>query len=870
MRAAASLRILLVTAMVVAAAPVAAAQETSPPEFPGPERIPAGADFASEVYADPWDYANASDIHLDRGPAMFLTSRSVSGGLLRFSAQRAAHVSLVFPGYFGALPFGRDGQHVGVDAARYRHAAVRMWSGAAAPLGAALFWDGCARSYEDVCRGVVQWPLLPGWHTYLVPLADLQPEGDPWTGTARGLRLAVGPGAPTDFAVDWVRLYAPTPGLPVTWSNPSPGALATLYWDRDTNPANNTPEAARWGAVPAPLTQRGQGRGQAAVVTTTEAAATTAVPTAALPPGAYWFYSEAAGVRSGYSRRLEIAQPPLLRVLEPDEAGGEDYASARRRDPWDFLQPSDALAWRNVTDVAFRGSALHATNAGPVINDPYVWLALGPGGIDANRYHRMTFVFDYDGPFALEDAPGGGAHGRVVWYRADRPGQVQESKEIVTFTDRVTNTFDLATSPAGFVNEDDRPSRLGWRGATVTALRWDANEDRGPRRWRLHDVRLRADDESSGGVFEVRWRDAVARPGTTVALAYGADRGGADAAPVAVGLPQAAGTNAYRWSTARVPTGRYWVTATAADATSAHRTTSSGPLVVRRAPTPPSTWSGWASAGGGAVSGPAAASWGLGRVDVFAVDGSGGLLQRFLAPGRSWSGWHRWDGPPGGAAPAPPALASMADGHLDVFVRGADDALWWRRYVRGSGWSPWRSLGGTLASGPAAVSFRPGGVNVFVRSPAGAVWQRALADGDWSPWIRVAGGVTSAPAVASWAPGRLDLFARGSDARLWHRVYRTGRGWTGWLRLDGTIASGTQPAVAAPSVGLLDVAAIGPSGRAYVKTYRPGSGWSPFQLLGRPASGVLRRGIAATSKGARQVEVFALGADGAVHHTWRR
>ena len=51
-----------------------------------------------------------------------------------------------------------------------------------------------------------------------------------------------------------------------------------------------------------------------------------------------------------------------------------------------------------------------------------------------------------------------------------------------------------------------------------------------------------------------------------------------------------------------------------------------------------------------------------------------------------------------------PAVCSRGAGQLDLFARGFDNQLHHKFYEVKSGWSKWESLGGALASNPAATS----------------------------------------------------------------------------------------------------------------------------------------------------------------------
>ena len=283
----------------------------------------------------------------------------------------------------------------------------------------------------------------------------------------------------------------------------------------------------------------------------------------------------ATGERSA-ERTLTVLPRPRPVILDPDEAGGQDWAATHAGGPWDFSTARGVREVGNATDIHWRGGRLEATNGGAVRNDPYVWLDL-PRPIDTTRYHRLTVEVGYAGPFDLADAPGGGAHGRLLWRRQDRGIEFQDSREIVTYPGVTSYTVDLATSPSAAVAE----AGPGWLGSPVTALRWDPNEDRGARRWWIDHLALRADDETSGRVFDVRWRDDAHVPGTTVTISADTDRSGFDGRRLATGLPQEAGENVHRVDTRGLAPGRYWLHLEARSPDATSRTYASGPLVVR-------------------------------------------------------------------------------------------------------------------------------------------------------------------------------------------------------------------------------------------------------------------------------------------------
>jgi hypothetical protein len=84
------------------------------------------------------------------------------------------------------------------------------------------------------------------------------------------------------------------------------------------------------------------------------------------------------------------------------------------------------------------------------------------------------------------------------------------------------------------------------------------------------------------------------------------------------------------------------------------------------------------------------------------------------------------------------------------------------------GWAT-TDLGGRLLSQPAAVSWGPGRLDLFVRGTDASCSTSGTTGNRWSGWESLGGRLTSGLAVASWGSGRLDIFVRGADAALWHK-----------------------------------------------------------------------------------------------------
>ena len=368
----------------------------------------------------------------------------------------------------------------------------------------------------------------------------------------------------------------------------------------------------------------------------------------------------------------------------------------------------------------------------------------------------------------------------------------------------------------------------------------------------------------------------VAAPGCSVTARYGGDVGtvcgSSLAAPVVAGVlglaasvhsgvPRAVLEGALLGTA--VPVGGYVTRGRIAAAATLRATSllAGYPAVAPR-------WSGWAGQPGSGLSAPGVVSWAAGRSDVFAVDGSGRLVHRWLISGQGWGpagSWRVLGHPSGVRLVGQPTAVSQEPGSLDVFVRGADDALWQRSYRPAGGWTGWMSRGGVLGSAPSAVSWGPGHVAVFVTSKRGVVWERSWG-GSWLPWRSVGGPVTSAPGVVAWQRGRIDVFARGAAGQLMHRWYL--RGWGPWVSRGGVLMGDGRPGAVSWGQGRLDVFVMGGLG-VYRRGYQEGLGWVPvsgWERLGSPSGVTLRSGTAALSWEAGHMEVFASDTSGRIWH----
>lgn len=498
----------------------------------------AAPDFATETYGDPWDFSNPQDALLDVGPTMALESPRIAGGLLSFDMSRNGYLSPLWGGYPGGLYLDREGGNPDkqLDADRYTHFSMHAYVSEATPAG--LMWWNCP-GLDRECMGGQQFLLRPGWNTYNIAVTnggfDL-PQA--WTGMMTGLRLAISPSQPVSVSIDWMRAYEP-----VLTAEAPRGAV----WESSGTGGYDAPSAPN----------RGQVRCGLAPI----------CDLSSLPPGSYTISTE-----HGLHSTTTLRRPARPVLLDPDEIGGREYGESN---PWDFTTPDDVAAAGNVGAMTF-GKRLDGVNGPPVYNDPHVWLPLRDGPVDSGYFHRFTIRSGYEGAFRLEDEPGGGTMGRIVWQPEGR-SEVQQSEDVVTYGGTRTVTVDLDDANIHETDHTIEFDRFDWDFAPVHALRWDPNEDPGVRRWWVERVALRADDEA-GTSFRVRWYDAGFAPGSTVTLYRDDDDQGFDGTAISGALPQRAGTNVFDWDTSGLVPGSYWVYAVVDGPGGVGRSYSTGPV----------------------------------------------------------------------------------------------------------------------------------------------------------------------------------------------------------------------------------------------------------------------------------------------------
>ena len=490
-------------------------------------------DFATDRYADPWDFDNTADLPMSAGRA----GSGVSGPNL----QNGTYVADVAAGGWlnfvqtisGSLPWGRDGQAIPIDTSTYTRFSMRIWSAKADY--AMVVWNNCPEMALS-CYGAQRVFTRAGWGTYDVAMKKLPTEtAAEWSGQMVGLRVDPAETKGGRVQLDWVRLYQPGSSRQITVGG-SANADVVLDLDRDPSNGNETTIARDNGSV------RTGSDGRATL------------DTSLLPPGTWQIGLRTSGTFDYSAKPLVIGEPPMPVVLDPDAGGGRDVNDVMGGSRWDMNEASDVGAFFNATGSVANG-VFHGRNAGPVINDPGFRPRM-PGVIDGTRFHRLTVKVSYDGPFSLADAPGGGMMARWIWGLPGR-GNLVSSEDMVVNPGDNTIVVDLTSDRFRVVDaysetQDSWANRIG-------VVSFDPNEDPSTdRTWHIDDIKL-AEDDRGDGSFAVRFADANYADGTVadVVVRQGSPTGPATTVGRDIGVTP--GVNTFTWTMGSLPSGTYWV-----------------------------------------------------------------------------------------------------------------------------------------------------------------------------------------------------------------------------------------------------------------------------------------------------------------------
>ncbi len=569
----------------------------------GQSTVSSGVDFAATVIGDPWDFNEATDyVYMfsddETGAPAFTTIPTIAGGLLSgVSRGTAPAVQLQYEGIDGALNIvGRNGVVTPIDANRFRRLSFRVRRSNGIPDSAdvdrvGVFW------FPNTNRGggnVGLWQakgLVPGWRpANMMPLAaQATPGVYQIYRLDLDLPLQTGNGPAYANVIRGLKLR-------LAQSNTVVGATIDLDWVRLTERGAATTQL-RWSNLGGRVVLRATHSQTGDVIQIYPDGTTGAVDFADnssydwdygyLPPGT-WTVS-AQGTSATRTATLVIDAAPVVTVVDPDAAGGRDFATAVIGDPWDLTNPQDVSRHgrtNHFTSEQYTANGFIGVTRGgtwpptgcvsDVCPDPWVLFTddgfgFGPPVINANVYHRLSFTLEYDRKDLMaQDAlsPTFGGVARVAWAVSDGTGFTPFTvTQDIFVLDGGPHTYTMDLAAMRDTNTLENPIASFWEG-NIGTFRIDTDESATPRTVRLANVRIAADDAPNGtGVFTIRWRATDATFSTevanqnasdaTVALYYDTDRDPTQKTLIANAIP--ATTSQFNWHVGGLAVGVYHV-----------------------------------------------------------------------------------------------------------------------------------------------------------------------------------------------------------------------------------------------------------------------------------------------------------------------
>ncbi len=505
-------------------------------------------DYATEVLGDPWDMSNAEDMtqHIKRFAGV-----SMSGGT--WNATTTSNDSqfwFLWAGYPGAYATSRNGSAKPVNASLYKRLSFRMYVGLTSTQyrRGQFYWFTRA----DLKGAKVElFRVYPGWHTYQIDLPSS------WSGWPVSLRMDPIDRANTPIKIDWIRLTnRPSTSVNLEWSDSSRGD-ATVYLDNDASGLDGSSLEA---------------------IDSTAGANSESIDLDGVEPGSYYLYlKKADGSYSNYSAEpTTINKAPFVKITEPDEMGGKDWATSVLKNPWDMKSRRDLSKTYNIGGSSYRGGVYTGINStsganGARKNDPYIMFNLGGKAINTNKYHRVTFKYKYSGGFSLAR----GTMSRFGWTlkHHNDPRFWQMTDDIVTYAGWNTITIDLDKIKL------NRGS-YGWS-SWATKFRFDAHEDNLSRRFYVDSVYLREDDKLTSS-FAIKY-NLIDINNSTVGVKIYRDKdrifGNGNEAEITQ-MDVSPGANTYRWAPPGSLKGLYWIYIQGSDGVNTSGYYSGGPLRV--------------------------------------------------------------------------------------------------------------------------------------------------------------------------------------------------------------------------------------------------------------------------------------------------
>ncbi|KAL8788726.1 MAG: hypothetical protein Q9213_001540 [Squamulea squamosa] len=238
--------------------------------------------------------------------------------------------------------------------------------------------------------------------------------------------------------------------------------------------------------------------------------------------------------------------------------------------------------------------------------------------------------------------------------------------------------------------------------------------------------------------------------------------------------------------------------------------------------------------GNGIATSPVAVTWGVDRLDVFALDEDDAIKHQFW-DGTAWQPKADELETLGGGCNPEYSVAATTWGQdrLDIFCTDNDDELL-HQYYDGTQWQPsvesFESLNGSLAGAPSVVSWGKDRLDVFAVALGGELAHLYWDGSQWSKWESLSPSNLfsfGAPLTAtSWGENRLDVFAIARSSELYH-IFWDGSRWSDWEVLGARMSYQSVTATSW-SANRHDIVVTAES--KYYYKYWDGQAWRPDVL----------------------------------------
>ena len=436
------LQVLLVGGAIVGALVVGlGAQQSSALVVGVAPWLAAGPDYATDVLGDPWNMCDAADISPlpDERIGWAADFGLASSGPCKIGGTTTAtpaQLSFLYRGFEDAINPGRTGLRYPVDPNVYKKIAFKMSSGPTTNYQfPRVYWFHRAFNLVDPAFGVrfvgaTDAGNTPSTKIYEADLTQSLAGGAAWTtNLVRGLRIDLNTdqfGQQVFFS--WVRL---------TRSDTDPAAVHTPITWSAAGPTSTIDVVEADGTV-------------LNVANVSGSSGTYDWKYGALPPGSYTLKITSGATIS--TQAFDINTPPSFTILDPDETGGDDFATTVLNNPWDMSDPADVVNTVHLDPptVSFHDGLFDATSDGwvsadGVSGDAEVWFLHSTNStvIDSQKHRFFTFRMQVDPPMNLLL----GSVARVFW-GSSSTAPITTSQAIIAWPWMATYTIDLGSLTA--------------------------------------------------------------------------------------------------------------------------------------------------------------------------------------------------------------------------------------------------------------------------------------------------------------------------------------------------------------------------------------------------------------------------------------